>query len=60
MFWARATPILSFFGDHPPLDIRKTLEKKNVMDDFGGTITHAWERLLSWLIFAQGYTIKGL
>ena len=60
MFWARSLPLLDFFSMHPPLEIRKTLEKGNVMDDHNGTTTHAWERLLSWLIFAQGYTIKGL
>jgi lipopolysaccharide biosynthesis protein len=60
MFWARSSPLLDFFRTHPPLDIRKTLEKGNVMDERTGTNTHAWERLLSWLIFARGYTIKGL
>lgn len=60
MFWARTSPLLAFFRAHPPLEIRKTLEKGNIMDETSGTNTHAWERLLSWLIFAQGYTIKGL
>lgn len=60
MFWVRYQPLCTFFMEHPPLEIRKTLEKGNVLDETGGTITHAWERMLSWLIFAQGYTIKGL
>ena len=60
MFWARSAPLLDFFRKHPPLDIRKSLEGGNILDETGGTVTHAWERLLSWLIFAQGYTIKGL
>jgi lipopolysaccharide biosynthesis protein len=60
MFWARASALVDFFRAHPPLDIRKTLEKGNVMDEKNGTNTHAWERMLSWLIFARGYTIKGL
>jgi lipopolysaccharide biosynthesis protein len=60
MFWARSAPLLNFFRKHPPLDIRKTLEEGNVLDETGGTVTHAWERLLSWLIFAQGYTINGI
>jgi lipopolysaccharide biosynthesis protein len=60
MFWVRSSPLLDFFGRFPPLEIRKTLETGNVMDETAGTITHAWERLLTWLIFAQGYTIKGL
>jgi lipopolysaccharide biosynthesis protein len=60
MFWARSSPLLDFFRHYHPLDIRRTLEKGNIMDENAGTNTHAWERLLSWLIFAQGYTIKGL
>jgi lipopolysaccharide biosynthesis protein len=60
MFWVRSHPLLNFFRLHPPLEIRRTLEKGNIMDETGGTNTHAWERMLSWLIFAQGYTIKGL
>jgi lipopolysaccharide biosynthesis protein len=60
MFWARSLPFMEFFRRYPPLEIRKTLEKGNIMDDYSGTNTHAWERLLTWLIFAQGYTLKGL
>jgi lipopolysaccharide biosynthesis protein len=60
MFWARSLPILDFFRQHHPLEIRKTLEKGNIMDENDGSYTHAWERMLSWLIFARGYTIKGL
>ena len=60
MFWARSRPLLDFFRKNPPLDIRKQLENGNVMDETNGTNTHAWERLLCWLIFAQGYTINGI
>lgn len=60
MFWARAAPLLTFFRKHAPLDIRKSLEAGNVMDEGKGTYTHAWERMLSWIISEQGYTIKGL
>ena len=60
MFWARTAPLLDFFRAFPPLEIRKTLEKGNIMDENSGSNTHAWERLLSWLIFARGFTIKGL
>jgi lipopolysaccharide biosynthesis protein len=60
MFWARSAPLLDFFSVYPPLEIRKTLEKGNIMDENSGSNTHAWERLLSWLIFARGFTIKGL
>ena len=60
MFWCNPAPLLNFFSKHLPLEIRATLEKGNVMDDFEGTRTHSWERLLSWLIFTQGYTLKAL
>lgn len=59
MFWVRSLPLVSFFKKHSPLDIRKTLEEGNVMDENTGTITHAWERMLSWIVSEQGYTIKG-
>lgn len=60
MFWARWTPMLAFFQKHSPLQIRKTLEKGNVLDEKTASNAHSWERLLCWLIFAQGYTIKGI
>lgn len=60
MFWVRRKPLLDFFTEHPPLDIRKTFERGNVMDDNHGTYAHSWERLMTWLIFTQGYTIKGI
>lgn len=60
MFWARASPLVDFFKTYPPLDIRKSLEDGNMLDEHEGTNTHAWERMLSWLIFARGYTIKGI
>lgn len=59
MFWVRSLPLVSFFRKHSPLDIRRTLERGNVMDENTGTLTHAWERMLSWIITEQGYTIKG-
>jgi hypothetical protein len=60
MFWVRWVPMLAFFQKHSPLQIRKTLEKGNIMDEKTASNTHSWERLLSWLIFAQGYTIRGI
>lgn len=59
MFWAKTAPFLDFFRNHSPLDIRKTLEKGNVLDENAGSESHAWERMFSWLIFASGYTLKG-
>ena len=60
MFWARATPLLQFFRSHHPLQIRKEMETGNVIDNFSGTITHSWERLLSWIITAQKLHIRGI
>jgi lipopolysaccharide biosynthesis protein len=60
MFWVRSEPVEIFFKAHNPLEIRKTLEEGNVMDEDNGTTTHAWERLLCWIILGQGYKIKEL
>ena len=60
MFWARSLPLKNFFSQHDPLEIRKTLEDGNVIDNFSGTITHSWERILSWIITNDGYYIKGI
>jgi lipopolysaccharide biosynthesis protein len=60
MFWARARPLLQFFRQHNPLDIRKKMETGNVIDNFSGTVTHSWERLLSWIITAQKLHIRGI
>lgn len=60
MFWARTEPLINFFEKHPPLNIRKTLERGNVSDENKGSVTHAWERMLSWIIVSQGYDIKGI
>jgi len=60
MFWAKAAPFLQFFKMHPPFEIRKTLEEGNIMDESQGSNTHAWERMLSWIITSQGYKIKEL
>ncbi len=60
MFWANATPLMQFFKKHSPFDIRKSLEEGNIMDESQGSNTHAWERMLSWIITSQGYKIKEL
>ncbi len=60
MFWARAKPLLDFFKIYNPIAIRATLEDGNVIDNFHGTITHSWERLLSWIITSNGYLIEGV
>jgi lipopolysaccharide biosynthesis protein len=60
MFWIRAKLYRDFFGRYHPLSIRGKLETGNVMDHETGTITHAWERMLSWIILNQGYAMKGI
>ncbi len=60
MFWARAKPFQQFFTRYNPLEIRKKLEQGNVIDNFSGTITHSWERILSWIVSGNGYYIKGI
>lgn len=60
MFWAKAKPVKDFFQQHNPLEIRKNLEDGNILDNFSGTLTHSWERVLSWIITCQGYSIKAI
>jgi len=60
MFWAKSQPVEAFFNQYSPLDIRKKLEDGNVLDNFSGTVTHSWERALSWIITSQGYSIVGI
>jgi lipopolysaccharide biosynthesis protein len=59
MFWVRASIFEDFFSMYSPLSIQAQLEEGNVLDD-EPTITHAWERLLSWLVTSKGYKIKGI
>jgi lipopolysaccharide biosynthesis protein len=58
MFWAKADVLLDFFNQNDPLEIRQSLENGNVLDNFSGTYTHSWERMLSWIILSGGLTIK--
>lgn len=60
MFWARAKELYDFFMQHDPLEIRKSLESGNVLDNFSGTYTHSWERNLSWVITNKGFKIHGI
>lgn len=60
IFCCKWKPVQQFFTNNPPLKIRALLEKGNVQDTDNGTLTHSWERLFSWIITSQGYTIKGL
>ena len=58
MFWAKASALLEFFKKFDPLRIRQTLEDGNVIDNFNGTYTHGWERMLSWIVTSQGLNFK--
>lgn len=60
MFWIRAEIFNSFFKKHSALQIRSTLENGNVLDHHAGTVTHSWERMLSWIASHNGYDIKGI
>ena len=60
MYWVRAEIYNSFFKKHSPLKIRSTFERGNVLDNDHGTVTHAWERILSWIASDKGYKIKGI
>jgi lipopolysaccharide biosynthesis protein len=60
MYWIRAEIFNSFFKKNTPLTIRAALESGNVMDHEQGTITHSWERILSWIALDKGFYIKGI
>ena len=60
MFWVRAALFEEYFTQYTPLQIRSTLEEGNIMDEDLATYAHAWERLLSWIVTAKGYKIKGV
>jgi lipopolysaccharide biosynthesis protein len=60
MFWARFSILRSFFENNHALYCREFLEKGNIMDEEHGTFTHAWERLLCWIVTARKYEIKGI
>jgi len=60
IFWIRTEVARNFFLSHPPLSIRKELEKGNSLDFFKGTNTHAWERLFSFIVHAQGFKTIGI
>lgn len=60
MFWVRASLFETFFSQNPPLQIRAELEAGNITDLEGPTTTHAWERLLCWIVTNKGYQIRGV
>lgn len=60
MFWARSELFETFFTRHDPLDIVRTLETGNVHDTENSSVTHAWERMLSWICTSQNKKIYGI
>jgi len=60
MFWVKASLFEDFFKQYPPLQIRSELDAGNITDIDGPTITHAWERLLCWIVTNKGYQIRGI
>lgn len=60
MFWVRTSVMVEFFSKHNPVKVRATLEGGNTLDHDNGTITHSWERLLSWIATSSGYKIAGI
>ena len=60
MFWVRAEIYNNFFSKHSALEIRATLEKGNVLDYTQGTTTHAWERMLSYIVTNEKYELMGI
>lgn len=60
MFWVRAKIYEDFFSTHQPLQVRSTLEKGNIQDQEKGSFAHAWERMFSWIVYQQGFNIKGV
>lgn len=60
MFWIRTSIIESFFEKQHPIKVRATLEAGNILDNENGTVTHSWERLLSWIASSLNYKIAGI
>ncbi|HET6255799.1 MAG TPA: rhamnan synthesis F family protein [Puia sp.] len=58
MFWIRTSLLRGFFRDGLAPEVRTTLETGNVLDHEHGTVTHCWERLLSWIATSAGFKIK--
>ena len=60
MFWVRSSVIRTFFSKFPPLDCRGLLEEGDPTDQYEGTYTHSWERIICWIANDQHYRIKGI
>jgi len=60
IFIVRSLIYENFFCEVNPLQIRALLEPGNVLDLSHGTYTHAWERLLSFIVSSQNYKVHGI
>jgi len=60
MYWIRSSILEDFFNKNNPISSRKDLESGNVVDDYGDTLAHTWERMFCWLVVNEGYSIKGI
>jgi lipopolysaccharide biosynthesis protein len=60
MYWMKAPIIEKFFTKYNPMHIRSELEAGNVMDNYGSTNAHTWERVLSWAATNQGFRVCGI
>lgn len=58
MFMARAELFRTFRWQVPPLSIRTVLEAGDVNHINQMTVTHAWERMWTWIVTYQGYSIE--
>src|SRR5579872_3427407 len=58
MFWIRTSLLRDFFSREDALAVRATLEAGNVLDQEQGTMTHCWERMLSWIALSAGCKLK--
>ena len=60
MYWLRSSIIELFFSKHDPIALREELESGNVLDNYGSTVAHTWERMFCWISANQGFEIYGI
>lgn len=60
MFWIRSVIFENFFKTYDIMEIYKSFETGNVLDDIESSNTHCWERLLSWIATNENYKIRGI
>lgn len=60
MYWMKACILENFFKKNSPLRLRAELEAGNVLDNYGATNAHTWERMFCWIAANEGYKIYGI